>query len=357
LWGRDDENARFVALRRMWRTLGPPMKMLIVGGGKFVGRAAVEAASARGHAITVFNRGKTTLEVPPGVEWIRGDRDGDLGALDGRSWDAVIDTCAYFPRQVETLLKALKGRVGHYLLVSSVSVYANFAEPGNDESSPRHAPIDGAQEKVTPETYGPFKVMCENSALEWGPASTLLIRPGIIVGPHDPTGRFSYWVGRIALGGEMLVPGSPDDPLQVIDVRDLAAWMVKLAEENTAGKFNAVGPRHPLTWSGMIETATLALGAHLEPTWVGDEFIEEKNAGGPSQLPLYVPQASAEVRNIFRVSGKLAFENGLKLRDLGETIVDTRHWLHGTNAADAKAVGLSRDLEEQLLAAWRERAG
>ncbi len=332
------------------------MKMLFVGGGKFVGRAAVEAALAGGHTVTVFNRGKTTNEVLPGVEWIRGDRDGDLGILDGRTWDAVIDTCAYFPRQVEVLLKVLKGRVGHYLLVSSVSVYADLGEPGRDESSTLHAQIIGAEERMTPESYGPFKVMCENSALERGPASTLLVRPGIIVGPHDPTGRFGYWVERIALGGEMLVPGSPDDPLQVIDVRDLAAWMVKMAEASTPGIFNAVGPRHTLTWSGMIETATLALGAHVEPTWVGDKFIEEKNVGGQNQLPLHIPRDNEGFRNMFSVSGELAFENGLELRPLGETIVDTHRWLRGPNSAGAKTIGISRELEAQLLAIWRTRA-
>jgi 2'-hydroxyisoflavone reductase len=332
------------------------MKLLIIGGGKFVGRATAEAALARGHAVTLFNRGKTTLEVVPGVEWIRGDRDGSLGELDGRAWDAVVDACAYFPRQVEALLKALKGRIGHYLLVSSVSVYANLGEPYRDEESPLQPSIDGAQEKVTAETYGPFKVMCEKAALEFGPASTLLVRPGIIVGPHDTTGRFDYWVRRVAEGGEILVPGSPDQPLQIIDVRDLALWMVEKAESNAVGAFNAVGPRHPLTWSAMIETATLALGARVEPTWVGDKFIEEQKAGDPGQFPLYISKDNPRFRCMFQVGGKLAFENGLKIRPLPETVQDTHRWLRGPNSADAKIIGISRELESRLLAAWRSRA-
>jgi 2'-hydroxyisoflavone reductase len=332
------------------------MKLLIIGGGKFVGRSTAEVALARGHSVTLFNRGKTTLEVVPGVEWIRGDRDGSLGELGGRSWDAVIDACAYYPRQVESLLRALKGRIGHYLLVSSVSVYANLGEPDRDEGSPLQPPIDGAQEKMTPETYGPFKVMCEKAALQLGPASTLLVRPGIIVGPHDTTGRFDYWVRRVAEGGEILVPGGPDAPLQIIDVRDLALWMLEEADVKAAGTFNAVGPRHPLTWSAMIETATLALGARVEPTWVGDKFIEEQNVGGQGQLPLYIPQDNPGFGCMFRVSGKLAFENGLRLRPLGETIKDTAGWLSGPDSADAKTMGISRELEVRLLAAWRARA-
>jgi 2'-hydroxyisoflavone reductase len=331
------------------------MKILIIGGGKFVGRAAAEAALARGHSVTLFNRGKTTLEVLPGAEWIRGDRDGDLAILDGRTWDAVIDTCAYFQRQVEALLRALKGRLGQYLLISSVSVYADLAEPDRDESGALHPPLVGAEEKVTAESYGPFKVMCEKSALEWGPASTLLVRPGIIVGPYDPTGRFSYWVQRIAAGGGVLAPGDPDVPLQVIDVRDLAAWMVEMAEANTAGCFNTVGPRNPLTWGRMFETAATALGVRVEPTWVDDTFIEERKVGEQTQLPLYIPRDSPGFRHMFQVSGKAAFEKGLKLRALGETIADTLGWLRGPHCADAKKVGLSREIEAQLLAAWRAR--
>jgi 2'-hydroxyisoflavone reductase len=332
------------------------MKLLIIGGGKFVGRATVEAAVARGHSVTVFNRGKTTTDVLPGVEWIKGDRDGDLTGLDGRSWDAVIDVCAYYPRQVEVLLRALRDRIGHYTLVSTVAVYAHLGEPHQDESSPMLPPLDGAEEKFTSETYGPFKVMCERAALEFGPASTLLVRPGIIVGPYDPTGRFSYWVQRIAAGGEMLVPGSPDSPLQVIDARDLALWMVEKTEAKAVGGFNTVGPRHPLTWSGMIETATLALGAHVEPTWVGDKFVDENKAAERSQLPLYISRDNPRSRDMFRVSGKLAFENGLVLRPLGETVKDTLLWLRGPHSADAKTVGLSWALEAQLLADWRARA-
>jgi 2'-hydroxyisoflavone reductase len=264
----------------------------------------------------------------------------------------VIDVCAYYPRQVEALLKALKGRIVQYILVSSISVYADFGEPDKDESDPLHAPIDGAEEKFTSETYGPFKAMCERSALDWGPSATLLVRPGIIVGPHDNTGRFNYWVQRVAGGGELLAPGSPGAPLQVIDVRDLAAWMVERTEAKTHGRFNTIGPRSPLTWGAMFETAAAALGVRVNPTWVDDAFIAEHKAAERSQLPLYLPPEFPSMRNLFRVSGRAAFETGLSLRPLAETVVDTLHWLQGPLASDARKVGLTPDLEAQLLAAW-----
>ncbi|HZZ20641.1 MAG TPA: NAD-dependent epimerase/dehydratase family protein [Opitutaceae bacterium] len=333
------------------------MKLLVIGGGKFVGRAVVESAIENGHIVTVFNRGKTSGEVPSGVEWIRGDRDRELSLLLGRRWDAVIDTCAYFPRQVETLLRILKGNIGHYLLVSSVSVYADMSEPGLKEDSPLLPGIGGAAEAVTAETYGPFKVMCEQAALENGPSSTLIVRPGIIVGPHDPTGRFSYWVQRISEGGEVLAPGRPDAPLQVIDVRDLGEWMVAMADEKVSGKFNAVGPQVPLTWREMFEAATSVLGNKTRFTWVHDDQLADKKVGDWTQLPLYFPADNLKFRGMFRVDGTAAFARGLKLRPLAETIADNARWLLGPSTGDAKVVGLAREQEKKLLDEWRVRTG
>ncbi len=333
------------------------MNLLVVGGGKFVGRAVAEEAIARGHRVTLFNRGRTTLEVPAGVEWIRGDRDGDLGALGGRSWDAVIDTCAYFPRQVDGLLRALGGRSGHYLLVSSISVYADLTRAAIDEGSPLLARIDGASETVTPETYGPFKVMCEEAARGGKVAATLIVRPGIIVGPNDPTGRFSYWVRRVAAGGEVLAPGRPDAPIQVIDARDLGGWMVERSEARTSGTFNAIGPREPLTWGGLMETATEALGSRATFTWVGDDFPAGQNADDWSQLPLYLPSGHPKFRAMFRINGDAAFASGLRLRALGETVLDTARWLAGPRSQGAKTVGLSIEREAQLLSLWKASSG
>jgi 2'-hydroxyisoflavone reductase len=333
------------------------MKLLVIGGGQFVGRAVVEAAIEDGHIVTVFNRGKTTTEVPPGVEWIRGDRDKELSLLLGRKWDSVIDTCAYFPRQVETLLRILKGNIGHYLLVSSVSVYADMSEPGLTEDKPLLPGIGGAAETVTAETYGPFKVMCEQAALENGPAATLIVRPGIIIGPYDPTGRFSYWVQRISEGGEVLAPGNPEAPLQVIDVRDLGEWMVRMADARVSGRFNAVGPENPLTWREMLATAASVLGNRATFRWVHDDQLADKKVSDWSQLPLYLPADQQKMRGMFRVDGKAAMAKGLKLRALADSIADNARWLLGPNTAGAKTVGLSREQEKKLLDEWRVRAG
>jgi 2'-hydroxyisoflavone reductase len=196
------------------------MTILVVGGGVFVGRSMVEAALARGHRVCVFNRGRSPDPIP-GVEHIVGDRNGDLSALASRTWDVVIDACGYFPRQVESLLRELRGRVGLYVFVSSVSAYAEHSRPGIREDDPLASDVDASGPDVTAANYGPMKAMCERVALELSERPPLLIRPGIIAGPRDPTGRLPYWVGRIARGGEVLVPGTPGNPLQLIDSRDL----------------------------------------------------------------------------------------------------------------------------------------
>lgn len=328
------------------------MKILVIGGGIFVGRAVLEAALARGHTVTVFNRGKATAAFPPGVEWIKGDRDADLGALQGRKWDAVIDTCAYLPRQVESLLQALAGRMGHYQLVSSVSAYASLAEPGADEGRPTAPALDPVPLQMTPETYGPLKSMCEHAALRAGPPGTSLIRPGIIVGPWDPTGRFTYWVRRLAAGGEVLAPGDPASPLQVIDVRDVAALMVAVVEAGRAGACNAVGPAAPLTWGDMLAESGRALGVPSSFTWVDDAFVAEQRVGGWSDLPLYLPAAAVKFAGMYRIDGTHARRHGLQLRPLAETVGDLARWLRDPAAAQAKQMGLSPDRERELLATW-----
>jgi 2'-hydroxyisoflavone reductase len=327
------------------------MRILVIGGGIFVGRAVADAAVLRGHEVTLFNRGKSAAEVPPGMEWIKGDRNEDLGALGQGLWDAVIDTCAYFPRHVESMLKALHGRTGTYLLVSSVSVYADLATPGIDEAYPMSAPTDPAALTVTPENYGPLKAMCERSAVERGPASTLLIRPGIIVGPRDPTGRFAYWMRRVARGTEMLAPGRPDSPLQVIDVRDLGPWMVAMLESGAAGPYNAVGPEAPLTWREMLCGAAGALGTSPTFTWADDAFIDKHSPSG-ALLPLYVAQSATKFQSMYRVSGKAAMGRGLKLRPLASTIADTARWLAEASPGSTKEAGVSIDREVELLREW-----
>jgi 2'-hydroxyisoflavone reductase len=331
------------------------MKILVIGGGIFVGRAVLEAAQARGHAVTVFNRGRATAAFPPGVEWIKGDRDADLGGLGGRTWDAVIDTCAYLPRQVESLLQALAGRMGHYQLVSSVSAYASLAEPGGDEGRPTAPALVAVPGQMTPETYGPLKSMCEHAALQAGPRGTSLVRPGIIVGPWDPTGRFTHWVRRLAAGGEVLAPGDPAAPLQVIDVRDVAALMVAIVEGGLTGAYNAVGPAAPLTWGDMLAESARALGVPASFTWVDDAFVAEHKVGGWADLPLYLPAAAEKFAGMYRIDGTRARRHGLRLRPLGETVADLARWLQDPAAAGVKRMGLSPERETELLAEWHRR--
>ena len=216
------------------------MKLLLLGGPRFLGRAIADAALERGHELTFFNRGTTNRELYPEVERIIGDRAGDLTALGGRMWDAVIDTSGYLPSEVRASAEALAG-CGRYCFVSSVSVYADFSKP-NDEDSPVAELGDLPDDEVTNESYGALKALCEEATRNVFKERALVVRPGLIVGPHDPTGRFTYWPHRIARGGEVLAPAPPERRTQVIDVRDLGEWIVALCERGASGTFNATHP-------------------------------------------------------------------------------------------------------------------
>jgi len=322
--------------------------MLVIGGGIFVGRAIVAAARARGHAVTVFNRGQSG-SAPAGVEAIRGDRNADLGALKGRDWDAVIDTCAYFPRQVRALLSALGESTSHYTLVSTVMVYRHLAAAGTTEAAELHPLPDPALETVTPPTYGPLKVACEHEAA--GFRDRLIVRPGIIVGPSDPTGRFTYWVRRAGRGGELLAPGAPTDPLQLIDAQDLAEWLVARVEHRATGMFNAVGSPE-LTWGELIRTSLETARANGTAVWVDGDFLVRHQLDDWSKLPLAISPSSQALAGIFRLSGDKAFAAGLKPRPLTETVIALLAWLQTPEAANAKQPGLDAVRESDLLASW-----
>ena len=240
------------------------MRILLIGGTRFIGRHVVESALAAGHDVTIFHRGKTGDDLFPDVEHRIGDRNSDLSALADGSWDATVDTCAYVPRQVQELADVLGDRAGHYQLVSSVSAYASPAPRGYREDAPLAELDDPTVEEVTDETYGGLKVLCERVAVERFGPRTVIVRPTYVVGPDDYTWRFPWWVARIARGGEVLAPGPADAPSQVIDVRDMAAWMVGLLERGESGAFHAVGPSSTFTWGEQLEAiaSSVAPGGH-----------------------------------------------------------------------------------------------
>ena len=320
------------------------MKLLLLGGPRFLGRAVTDAALAAGHEITFFNRGATNPELYPEVERLVGDRTGDLAALRDRSWDAVIDTCGYLPNVVRASAEALSDSAV-YCFVSSVSVYEDFTSV-NDEGSAVAKLGDLPADAVTEESYGPLKALCEDAVRDVFDRRALVVRPGLIVGPHDPTGRFTYWPHRIARGGEVLAPAPPESPTQVIDVRDLAAWMVELCARGADGTFNATHPG--VSWEQLLDTCRRVAASAAEITWVSPEFLVEQEVGEWMELPLWLVDPALEYAD--RVDVSRALEAGLTFRPLEETVRGTLDQAETTEAA-----GLRPERETELLAAWHGR--
>ena len=335
------------------------MKILILGGTLFLGRALVEAAVAAGHEVTLFNRGRSGQALFPAVEWLGGDRDGGLDALRGRSWDAVIDTCGYVPRLVRASAERLADSVDRYVFVSSVSAYADLSRPV-DEAAPLAAIADESVEEIDGATYGPLKALSERAAEAALPGRALVIRPGLIVGPHDPTRRFSYWTARMARGGEVLAPGDPQTPVQLIDVRDLAEWTVRMVDARRVGTFNATGPGHELTMSGLLESCRAAAGGDASLTWVDETFLVERGVQPWAHLPLWMPDSRASHRYFHRIDIGRALGAGLTFRPLVETARDTLAWqraLEGAPLPEKFGVQmpdetLSPARERELLDEW-----
>jgi 2'-hydroxyisoflavone reductase len=321
------------------------VKILVLGGTKFLGRATVEAALARGHELTLFTRGETNPELFPEVEKLRGDRTKDLSALDGRRWDAVIDTSAYYPADVRRSAEALKDS-GRYVFVSSISVYADFSgEPTED--SPRGELGDMPADEMLPEyeNYGPLKALCEDAVWDVFGERATIVRPGLIVGPHDPTGRFTYWPHRIARGGEVLVPAPPERTVQFVDVRDLGAWLVELLEGEEHGAFNAT--RSGVPWSEVVESATAVTGSDAAPVWIPDDFLTKHEVGEWMELPMWL--ADPEWVGLNRADVSRAEAAGLAHRPLEETIRGTLDEAETTDGA-----GLKPERERELIEAWRQ---
>ena len=331
------------------------MELLILGGTVFLGRALVETAIARGHRLTLFNRGQSNPGLFPQLEKLVGERDSGLEALGGRHWDAVIDTCGYLPRLVRQSARRLAPAVDHYTFISSISVYADFSQPGMDEGAPLGRLEDESIEKVTGETYGPLKALCEQAAEQEMPGRVLVVRPGLIVGPHDPTDRFTYWPQRVMQGGEVLAPGRPARGIKFIDVYDLAEWLLDKVESGATGTFNADGPQSPLRMEQLLDACRAASGSQATFTWVSEEFLRERQVGEWIEMPLWVPESDPQYAGFFAVSSQKAIQLGLKFRLLIDTVRATLDWAAIRPAEYNWRAGITFSREAELLAAWHAR--
>jgi 2'-hydroxyisoflavone reductase len=333
------------------------VKLLVLGGTVFVGRHVVEAALARGDEVTLFNRGRTAADLFPNVEHVHGDRDGGLGALVGGEWDVVVDTSGFVPRVVRQSAELLAGSVALYVFVSSISVYADLNRPGATEEAPVATVEDVTIEDVSAH-YGALKALCERVVEETLPERALIVRPGLIVGPHDPTGRFTYWPMRMARGGTVLAPAPPTGLTQFIDVRDVAEWMRDVAGEGTTGTFSATGM--PVSFGELLETCSAVAETDSPVEWVAEDFLVEAGVQPWSELPLWLP--GEEDAGHAELDVTKALDSGLSLRPLAETVRDTLDWARSlAGPAPRQADGrytpqtLSPEREAELLAAWRAR--
>jgi 2'-hydroxyisoflavone reductase len=344
------------------------LDILILGGTVFLGRQMVETAIARGHSVTLFNRGNRP-DLFPQVENLRGDRRVDLSALRGRRWDAVIDTCGYVPSVVGASAKLLKDSVDRYVFISSISVYSDSEAAEVDESTPANritAEQLKAAEEIVPtgpiiavnygEAYGGLKALCEVETESIMPGRAINVRAGLIVGPHDYSDRFTYWPTRAARGGEVLAPGIPDRPKQFIDVRDVADWIVHMLETGATGTYNVTGPDYRLTMSKVLEECRAATGSDATFTWVSDDFLMESDVAPWSEMPLWIPRQYERAGFQATNCGK-AIRAGLKFRPLAETILDTLAWDAARASSTERRAGLDPEKERRILTAWHALAG
>lgn len=333
------------------------MKVLILGGTIFLGRHLTEALLFRGHDVTHFNRGLTNSYLFPEVEKLRGDRNCDLFPMLGRSWDAVVDTCGYFPRQVVEAAKALHQHTPLYVFVSSVNQYADLSISSVDES--HHGAAFGSQAEqidtpLTPETYGPLKSACEIAVRQVYGDGALVVRAGCLVGPCDQSHRFSYWVRRSAAGGPMLVPGRPDQFWQIVDVRDAAGWIVHMLEEGRTGTFNVVGPEQPITAVRLVKELASVAGINAQPIWVDTGFLRAEPSGKRwldlaewSDLP-------PTMAHLYSIDNAHAIASGLCFRPLAVSARDVLCWL--AQREHQEADGLEPERENDLLRIWERFA-
>jgi 2'-hydroxyisoflavone reductase len=337
------------------------IRLLILGGTGFTGPHQVNYAVARGHTVTVFNRGQRQADLPASVEHLIGDRNGDLEALQGREWDVVIDNPTMLPNWVRLSGQLLQNATRQYIFISTISVYADNSRVGMDEST-RLLEYTGEKDPfaLTPQEggahYGAIKALSEQETERWFPGRSTIIRPGLIVGPRDETDRFNYWPVRIDRGGEVLAPGTPADPTQIIDARDLAEWTIRMAENGETGTFNATGPTRPRPIGDMLNGIKSAIGSAATLTWVNQEFLQQHEVRGWSEMPVWVPLRD-ENRAFMQVSVAAAVAKGLTYRPFDVTVRETLAWCKSRPAerqANMRA-GIDPEKERRVLAAWHAR--
>jgi 2'-hydroxyisoflavone reductase len=320
------------------------VKLLVLGGTKFLGRHAVDAALDAGHDVTIFTRGQTNSELFPDAEHLHGNRDGDLDVLHGGSWDGVVDTSGYVPRIVRQSAELLRGKVQRYVFVSSISVYADFSEPITEQTPV--AQLDDPSTEAVEEHYGALKAACEQVVEEVYAERSARVRAGLIVGPNDPTDRFTYWPRRLARGGDVLAPGDAGAPVQLVDARDLGTWLVKLALEGPGGTFNATGPAEPLTLAELLERARAAVGSDANLLWTDSQRLLDAGVQPWTELPLWLP--NGEYAGMMRADVQPALAAGLRFRPLEESVVDTLAW---DRTVAGERPTLSDEKEREILAA------
>jgi len=339
-----------------------PLKILILGGTRFIGLHMTALALQRGHTVTFFNRGHTKADRFPEVERIHGDRNGQIDGLKGRAWDVVIDNSGYVPRIVKLSAEMLAPQVRQYVFTSSISVYPDFSVP-RDEKSPVGKTPDESVETIDENTYGPLKALCEQAAERALPGRTTVIRPGLIVGPDDNTDRFTWWPARAARGGEFIAPGAPRDPFQVIDARDIAAFTLNAVEKNITGTYNLVSNVNDFKFGELTNACIDAANRQAKPadkphaTWLPADFLEAQKVEPWSEMPVWLP-AQGDEAAFAGTSNAAARAQGLKITPLAKTVDDTMAWhlARPAEERDKLKAGIAPDKEAAVLAAWKAKS-
>jgi len=329
------------------------MRILVIGGTRFAGYFVVDAALRSGHDVTLFNRGESDPDAFPDTERVHGDRDGGLEPLSGRAFDAVVDMCGYFPRVVRQSVDLFRETAPSYVFVSSISVYRDDVRPGFDERAPVITGVDPTVEEIRDDTYGGLKVLCEQEVERGFPGRALLVRPGLIVGPRDRSDRLTYWVRRVAKGGDVLAPGRPERVVQIIDARDLGEWMLRMTESRGTGVFNATGPNRELSFGEFLETGRSVSGSDATFEWVDERFLLDAGVQPWTDLPVWYPSAEEAFD---RCDVSRAIAAGLTFRPLAETLGETLAWDRTRPQDVPMAAGLTEAKEREVLDRWRARA-